>query len=549
MVVTAVDQTATYTGEAITKDVKLADAYTLASSDALYDASNVTRTATKVTGTNAGDYPYNLAVEQFGYDDENVTATFSLEADGKLTIKKAKYAAPTNVQWGSDGANSEVVWTKNGATWGDMLLTWEAVAPVKDEAVTYSRTFTIYSTDVYGPYPVSNTASITNNLMSYDNEDSTDNIAQHLTHLISQGSFPVRFVFTVKANGNDNVEDSDAVTFTNTIYKVWCYDGRYETSTETQLACVMAVENTGIDYTCAADNCEFGGWYTDRTYTTAFTTVTGVQDIFAKMLSGLAGIQFTPETAMFTGFDVTPTAVVTNAAGVTLVKDTDYTLVVSNGTAEVSSITNAGSYTYYATAIGSTSTGTVSAVFTVLQAGMTNLTITGVKEKYQTGSEAPEATLKLGEYTLVKDTDYSVTASPEVDMNAANTYTLTFTGAGNFTGSTNVAFKVVAVDGVNPGGSDVDGVNYADIANGKPALELDSDGFTVRFVGAADVTYTLEYIDDLALAGVDSNWSPVTGSAATATPGATALVELTDAAACGSNAPAKRFYRIKSTIE
>jgi hypothetical protein len=102
-------------------------------------------------------------------------------------------------------------------------------------------------------------------------------------------------------------------------------------------------------------------------------------------------------------------------------------------------------------------------------------------------------------------------------------------------------------DGVNPGGSDVDGVNYAELADGKPALELDSDGFTVRFVGAADVTYTLEYIDDLARAGNDAEWHAVTGSAVT--PTKTALVELTDAAAYGSTAPAKRFYRIKSTIE
>ena len=505
-------------------------------------AALIAYTLSRAEGEDVGSYAITPSGEatQGNYDVVYVSAN--------LTINKAKYDAPTNVQWGSDGANSEVVWTKNGETWGDMLLTWEAVAPVKDETVTYSRTFTIYNGNntSYGPYSVTNTTSITNDLKSYDNKQ-VGNIADHLTRLIDQGVFPVRFVFTVKANGNDNVEESDAVTFTNTIYKVWCYDGRYEISTERQLACVMAVENTSLDYTYAADNCEFGGWYTDGTYTTAFTTVTGVQDIFAKMLSGLAGIQFTPETATFTGLDVTPAAVVTNAAGVTLVKNTDYTLVVSNDTAEVSSITNAGSYTYYATAIGSTSTGTVSAVFTVLQAGMTNLTITGVKEKYQTDAVAPEAMLKLGEYTLVKDTDYYVTASPEVDMGAADTYTLTFNGQGNFLGSTNVTFKVVAVDGVNPGGSDVDGVDYSDRADGKPALELDSDGFTVRFVGAADVTYTLEYIDDLALAGNDANWSAVTGSAVT--PTETVLVELTDAAAYGSNAPAKRFYRIKSTIE
>lgn len=86
----SVDQTATYTGSAITKDVKLTDAYTLASTDSLYDASKVTRTATEVTGTNAGDYPYGLATSQFGYNDENVTATFTLAADGKLTINKMK---------------------------------------------------------------------------------------------------------------------------------------------------------------------------------------------------------------------------------------------------------------------------------------------------------------------------------------------------------------------------------------------------------------------------------------------------------------------------
>ena len=87
--VTAVDQTATYTGEDITKDVKLADAYTLSSEDTLFDASKVTRADTTVTGKDVGNYAYGLAADQFGYSDENVTATFTVAADGKLTIGKA----------------------------------------------------------------------------------------------------------------------------------------------------------------------------------------------------------------------------------------------------------------------------------------------------------------------------------------------------------------------------------------------------------------------------------------------------------------------------
>ena len=100
--VAAVDQTATYTGEAITKDVKLTDAYTLSSEDSLYDASKVTRTDTTVSGTTVGDYSYGLATSQFGYNDANIEATFQLAADGKLSITAATVqipAAPGNKEY------------------------------------------------------------------------------------------------------------------------------------------------------------------------------------------------------------------------------------------------------------------------------------------------------------------------------------------------------------------------------------------------------------------------------------------------------------------
>ena len=109
--VAAVDQTATYTSEPITKDVKLADAYTLDSTDALYDATKVTRTDTTVTGTTVGDYPYGLATSQFGYDDANVEAEFQLAADGKLTITAATVdipAAPGNKVYNGQNQTADV---------------------------------------------------------------------------------------------------------------------------------------------------------------------------------------------------------------------------------------------------------------------------------------------------------------------------------------------------------------------------------------------------------------------------------------------------------
>ncbi len=138
--VAAVDQTATYTGEDITKDVKLTDAYTLSSSDALYDATKVTRTDTTVTGKDVGSYDYGLTADQFGYNDENVTATFTVAADGKLTIgPKAVTVTAENKTKISGNADPELTATVEGVLEGDEIayaLSREAGEGAGEYAIT-----------------------------------------------------------------------------------------------------------------------------------------------------------------------------------------------------------------------------------------------------------------------------------------------------------------------------------------------------------------------------------------------------------------------------
>ncbi|MBQ3841590.1 MAG: InlB B-repeat-containing protein, partial [Ruminiclostridium sp.] len=63
--------------------------YDAVCTDTLYDASKIVcSVSASVTGTNAGTYPMGLSADEFGYDDNNFSATFTV-TDGQLEIKKA----------------------------------------------------------------------------------------------------------------------------------------------------------------------------------------------------------------------------------------------------------------------------------------------------------------------------------------------------------------------------------------------------------------------------------------------------------------------------
>ncbi len=79
-----------------------------ASESMFYDATKID-SAKVVSGQAAGAYPYELQSIDFSYLDDNITATFSIDSDGTLTIEQAEATAQiTGVVSGEPGAAQTV---------------------------------------------------------------------------------------------------------------------------------------------------------------------------------------------------------------------------------------------------------------------------------------------------------------------------------------------------------------------------------------------------------------------------------------------------------
>ncbi len=177
----------------------------------------------------------------------------------------------------------------------------------------------------------------------------------------------------------------------------------------------------------------------------------------------------------YTGSALTP-AVTVKDGSKTLVKDTDYTVSYSNninvGTATVT-ITGKGNYT-----------GTKTATFKINAKNASSLTISAIADQTYTGTAlTPAVTVKDGSKTLVKDTDYTVSYSNNVNVGTA---AVTITGKGNYTGSKTTTFKIVSNTGIMYG--DVNGdkkINAKDVlAIRKYIVKADPGTF---ILAAADV--------------------------------------------------------------
>ncbi len=155
----------------------------------------------------------------------------------------------------------------------------------------------------------------------------------------------------------------------------------------------------------------------------------------------------------FTGQEICP-QVNLKIGSQNLVKDTDYTVSYSNnvnvGTAEVS-ITGIGNYT-----------GNLTLQFEILQATTPTTPDKETTEKTEeteqkidistaqydaispitfTGQEiCPQVNLKIGSQNLVKDTDYTVSYSNNVNVGTAE---VSITGIGNYTGNLTLQFEIL----------------------------------------------------------------------------------------------------------
>jgi len=136
-----------------------------------------------------------------------------------------------------------------------------------------------------------------------------------------------------------------------------------------------------------------------------------------------------------TGAAITPNPVVT-LGGVTLTKNTHYTVSYSNntaiGTATVT-VTGIGQYFF-----------SKSANFAIAAIQSSELTVEEIPNQTETGSAlTPEPVVTYGTTTLVKGTDYTVSYA---DNTAVGTATVTITGIGNYTGTKTATFTIVAAD-------------------------------------------------------------------------------------------------------
>jgi hypothetical protein len=142
----------------------------------------------------------------------------------------------------------------------------------------------------------------------------------------------------------------------------------------------------------------------------------------------------------YTGSASTPEPTVA-VGGVTLTKDTDYTLSYTDnttvGTAAVV-ITGMGSYT-----------GTLTETFRITAADISSATFSVTDVSYTGSAVTPTTTVTLNVTTLTAGTDYTVAyadASGTVVTNptAIGSYTATITGCGDYAGTLTGSFDVVA---------------------------------------------------------------------------------------------------------
>jgi len=125
--------------------------------------------------------------------------------------------------------------------------------------------------------------------------------------------------------------------------------------------------------------------------------------------------------------------------GVTLKKDTDYTINYLNNT-------NAGTATAIITGKGSYG-GIVTKTFTIKEFALSKATITIASNVYYDGkAKVPEVTVKNGSKKLTKDTDYTLTYANNINIGTAK---VTITGKGSCSGTVTKTFKI----GVKKGAS------------------------------------------------------------------------------------------------
>ena len=170
------------------------------------------------------------------------------------------------------------------------------------------------------------------------------------------------------------------------------------------------------------------------------------------------------EGQIYTGSEVTPDVTVRDGLRI-LEKDTDYTVVYTDnvkvGKNAKAIITGKGNYT-----------GSLTAEFTIAKEvlDISNAQISAIADQYYdfAAELTPDVTVKLGSKTLIKDVDYSVTYTDNVNVGTA---TATVKGINQNKGEVSRTFKILPVD-----------VTGADITLSQDAYEYTGSAVRAKIV-------------------------------------------------------------------
>lgn len=182
----------------------------------------------------------------------------------------------------------------------------------------------------------------------------------------------------------------------------------------------------------------------------------------------------------YTGSAVTQTPVV-KLGDKTLTKGTDYILAYSNnievGEATIT-ILGKGSYT-----------GKIEKTFYIAGTSISDATVTGIEDREYTGSAITQTpVVKLGDKTLVKDEDYSLAYTDNIEIGTAS---LSIKGKGGYTGTIVRNFNIT---GVNIAKAEVTGITDSAYTGSavtqKPVVKIDNKTLV------KDTDYTVNYTNN-----------------------------------------------------
>lgn len=197
-------------------------------------------------------------------------------------------------------------------------------------------------------------------------------------------------------------------------------------------------------------------------------------------------VQEIPEQ-IYTGEEIIPNVTISDGSA-KLVENKDYTITYENNV-------NVGKATIYINGIGNYK-GTISKEFNIIENNqtenkdITKLTITDVEDKIYTGKLiTPEVRIQDGENTLIKNVDYTLSYSNNMNIGTGN---IIITGIGNYTGKVEKTFTIIAKDIQYTTITDIPDQIYTGKSI-EPEIVIDSDSIKLK----EGQDYTIKYINNV----------------------------------------------------